>query len=73
MLWGEGLGEVRGRSTILVRFTQQNDRKERKAKRLSRVANVTGLLLACFVVIFTLNITVFWSFQSLTKELFKGG
>ena len=41
-------------------FTQQDGRKKRMAKRLC-VTNVTGLLLACFVVIFT-NIDVFWSF-----------
>ena len=33
-------------------FTQQDVRRKRKAKRL-RVTNVTGLLLTCFVVIFT--------------------
>ena len=33
-------------------FTQQDGRKKRTAKR-SCVANVTGLLLACYVVIFT--------------------
>ena len=33
-------------------FTQQDGRKKRTAKRLC-VTNVTGLLLACFVVIFT--------------------
>ena len=41
-------------------FTHQDGRKKRKAKRLC-VIKVTGLLLACFVVIFT-NIKVFWSF-----------
>ena len=35
-------------------FTQQDGRKKRTAKRLC-VTNVTGLLLACFVVIFTEN------------------
>ena len=33
-------------------FTQQDSKEKRTAKR-SRVTNVTGLLLACFVVIFT--------------------
>ena len=33
-------------------FTQQDGRKKRTAKRL-HVTNLTGLLLACFVVIFT--------------------
>ena len=33
-------------------FTQQDGRKKRTAKRLC-VSNVTGLLLACFVMIFT--------------------
>ena len=33
-------------------FTQQDGRKKRTTKRLC-VTNVTGLLLACFVVIFT--------------------
>ena len=33
-------------------FTQQDGRKKRTARRLC-VTNVTGLLLMCFVVIFT--------------------
>ena len=36
----------------LSEFTQQDGRKKRTTKRLC-VTNVTGLLLACFVVIFT--------------------
>ena len=39
-------------------LTQQDGRKKRTAKRLS-VTNVTGLLLACFVVIFIYSLTVF--------------
>ena len=33
-------------------LTEKDDRKKRTAKRLC-VTNMTGLLLACFVVIFT--------------------
>ena len=34
-------------------LTQQGGRKKRTAKRLCVTTNVTGLLLACYVVIFT--------------------
>ena len=43
---------VRLRKFTVSEFTQQDVRKKRTAKRLC-VTNVTGLLLACFVVIFT--------------------
>ena len=45
---------------FICEFTQQDGKKKRTAKRLC-VTNVTVLLLACFVVIFT-YINVFWSF-----------
>ena len=38
--------------TLIVMSLQQDCRKKRTTKRL-RVTNVTGLLLACFVVILT--------------------
>ena len=38
--------------SLISELTQQDGRKKRTAKRL-RVINVTGLLTACFVVIFT--------------------
>ena len=44
---------------VVSKFTQQDGRKKRTAKRLS-VTNVTGLLLACFVGN-SLNISVFCS------------
>ena len=47
-----------------IEFTQQHGRKKRTANRLC-VTNVEGLLLVCFVVIFT-NINGFWSF---TKKI----
>ena len=50
-------------------LTQQDSRKKRTAKRLS-VTNVTGLLLACFVVIFH-YINVSWS-VFYKKILFEG-
>ena len=37
---------------VISEFTQQDSRKKRTAKRLC-VTHVTGLLLACFVFIFT--------------------
>ena len=40
------------RSSNISEFTQGDCRRKRTAKRLC-VTNVTGLLLACFVVIFT--------------------
>ena len=48
------------RQVVISEFTQQDGRKKRTAKRLC-ITNVTGLLLTCFVVIFT-YINVFWSF-----------
>ena len=38
--------------SVISEFTQQDGRKKRTAKCLC-VTNVTGLLLACYVVIFT--------------------
>ena len=46
------LGRTSRRSLAISQFTQQDGRKRRTAKRLC-VTNVTGLLLACSVVIFT--------------------
>ena len=48
------------------KFTQQDGRKKTTAKRLC-VTKVTGLLLACFVVILTLTFS-----GLLQKDLFKG-
>ena len=45
-------------------LTQQDGRKKRTAKHLY-VANMTGLLLTCFVIIFTWG-NVFWSFTKKT-------
>ena len=49
-------------------FKQQDGRKKRTANRL-RVTNVTRLLRACFVVVFT-NTSMFSGL--LQKDLFKG-
>ena len=58
------MSEVISQAKLLIsdisEFTQQDGKKKRTAKRLC-VTNVTVLLLACFVVIFT-YINVFWSF-----------
>ena len=53
---------------VVSRFTQQDGRKKRTAKRLS-VTNVTGLLLACFVEN-SLNVDVFCSSKN-TSECLK--
>ena len=50
-------------------FKQQGGRKKRAAKR-SSVTNVTGLLLACFVVIL-IHLTLMFS-GLLKKDQFKG-
>ena len=55
------------RNTNNSEFTQQDEKKKRRPKRLS-VTNVTGLLLACFVGN-SLKIDVFALLQ---KDLFKG-
>ena len=54
-----------------VSLLHQDGRKKRTAKRLC-VTNVTGLLIACFVVI---DINVFWSFteRSVKRKLKFGG
>ena len=46
------LSRVSGVIAIISEFTQQDGRKKRTAKRVC-VINVSGLLLASFVVIFT--------------------
>ena len=48
---GGGVLDIR---ELKIEFTQQDGRKKRTAKPLC-VTNVTGLLRACFVVIFTEN------------------
>ena len=55
-------------SSNIGEFTQQDVRKKRTAKRLC-VTNVTGLLLACFVLIFTFKTLMISGL--LQKDLFK--
>ena len=56
------------RSSNISEFTQGDCRKKSTAKRLC-VTNVTGLLLACFVLIFTFKTLMISG--PLQKDLFK--
>ena len=44
---------VQNRAPIIVSFNTQQDGREKRTAKLSCLTNMTGLLLACFVVIIT--------------------